>query len=85
MKKVNPRRIPKTQADVDAAYDKGVTDGSDLACVIMMSALLDKFNAEAHLPEIWAAFGKLAEEIKERRVSLPDLRRTLEEEYDLHF
>ena len=83
MKKTNPRRIPKTQADVDAAYDKGVTDGSDCACIIMMSALLDKFNAADYLPDIWAAFGKLSEEIKERRVSIPDLRRTLRDEYDL--
>lgn len=27
MGRVNPRRMPCTQRDVDAAYDKGVTEG----------------------------------------------------------
>ena len=81
--KTNPKKIPRTQADVDRAYEKGILDGSDLACVIMMSALLDKFNAAEYIPDIWEAFGKLSEEIKEGRVSLPDLRRVLREEYDL--
>ena len=81
--KTNPKKIPRTQADVDRAYEKGILDGSDCACVIMMSALLDKFNAAEYIPDIWDAFGKLSEEIKEGRVSLPDLRRVLREEYDL--
>ena len=63
--KTNPKKIPRTQADVDRAYEKGILDGSDLACVIMMSALLDKFNAAEYIPDIWEAFGKLSEEIKE--------------------
>ena len=79
--KTNPKKIPRTQADVDRAYEKGILDGSDCACVIMMSALLDKLNAAEYLPDIWEAFGKLCEEIKEGRVSLPDLRRVLREEY----
>ena len=82
-KSPNPKKIPRTQADVDRAYEKGILDGSDCACVIMMSALLDKFNAAEYIPDIWEAVGKLSEEIKEGRVSLPDLRRVLREEYDL--
>lgn len=49
----------------------------------MMSALLDKFNAAEYLADIWAAFAKLSEEIKERRVSIPDLRRSLRDDYNL--
>lgn len=81
-KTANPRRIPKTQADVDRAYDLGVKDGSDQATVILMSVLLDKFGAAPYLPELWAAIGKLSSEIAEGRVSVSDLRTVLREEYD---
>ena len=81
-KPTNPRRIPKTQEDVDRAYDLGVKDGSDRATVILMSVLLDKFGAAPYLPELWAAVSKLSQEIVEGRVSVSDLRTALREEYD---
>lgn len=79
----NPRKIPRTQADVDRARDNGIREGSHIASVIMMSALLDKFNAGDYMAEIWAAFEKLSKEVLERRVTVADLRTTLREEYDL--
>lgn len=80
---VNPRRIPRTQADVDRAYTDGIKDGSRIASVIMMSALLDKFGLDEQIPDVWAAFEKLSKEVIERRVTVADLRTTLREEYDL--
>lgn len=80
---VNPRRIPKTQADVDRAYTDGIKDGSRIASVIMISALLDKFGLDEKIPDVWAAFEKLSLEVMERRVTVADLRTTLREEYDL--
>ena len=80
---VNPRRIPRTQADVDRAYTDGIKDGSRIASVIMMSALLDKFGLDEQIPDVWAAFEKLSKEVVERRVTVADLRTTLREEYDL--
>ena len=82
-KKINPKRIPRTQADVDRAYNDGVTDGSHIASVIMMSALLDKFNLADKAHEIWAAFEKLSVEIIERRVTVSDLQTVLREEYGI--
>lgn len=81
--KTNPKKIPRTQADVDRAYTDGVKDGSHIASVIMMSALLDKFNAGDYIPDVWKAFEKLSLEVMERRVTVADLRTVLREEYDL--
>lgn len=83
MPKPNPRRVPRTQADVDRAYTDGVKDGSHIASVIMMSALLDKFGLEDRIPEIWAAFEKLSLAVMERRATVADLRTVLREEYKL--
>ena len=83
MPKPNPRRVPRTQADVDRAYTDGVKDGSHIASVIMMSALLDKFGLEGRIPEVWAAFEKLSLAVMERRATVADLRTVLREEYKL--
>ena len=84
MPKPNPRRVPRTQADVDRAYTDGVKDGSHIASVIMMSALLDKFGLEDRIPEVWAAFEKLSLAVMERRATVADLRTVLREEYKLY-
>lgn len=81
-KRTNPTKIPKTQADVDRAYARGVKDGADHGAIVIMSVLLDKFNAADYLPDIWKEIGKLSQEIQEGRVSIADLRTTLKEEYD---
>lgn len=80
----NPRKIPKTQADVERAYNDGVADGSHIASVIMMSALLDKFDFGDKATEVWAAFEKLSVAVIERRVTIADLRTVLREEYNLN-
>ena len=45
-KKKSPKSIPRTQRDVDRAYDKGLLDGSIGALTIMLYVLKDKFDAE---------------------------------------
>ena len=82
-KKINPKRIPRTQADVDRAYNDGIKDGSHVASVIMMSALLDKFNAGDYIADVWSAFEKLSVEVIERRVTVADLQTVLREEYGI--
>lgn len=81
--KTNPRKIPKTQADVDRAYDKGINDGCALASAIFLTVLTDKFNAAEHIPRVWDEMCKLSEEIAEGRVSVADLRHVLWTEYDI--
>ena len=83
MKKVNPRNIPRTQADVDKARDEGVITGVHYASAMFMNVLLDKFNAQDYVVEIWHHMEKLSEEVKEGRVKVPEIIKMLREEYDI--
>lgn len=82
-KKTNPRKVPRTQADVDAAWEKGVVDGVSYASAMFMNVLLDKFNARDYVQEIWREMEKLSESVLEKRVSIPDIKRMLKEEYNI--
>lgn len=81
--KKNPRTIPKTQADVDKAFNRGVNAGVRNASAIFLTVLCDKFNGGDYIREVWAEIQKLAEEVAERRVSVTDLERVLDDEYDI--
>ena len=80
-KKVNPKKIPSTQADVDRAGKKGVLDGVSNASAIFLTVMVDKFNGADYVKDVWIEINKLSEEIAERRVSIADLRRVLLDEY----
>lgn len=82
--KTNPKRIPRTEADVKKAFEFGVKNGSDVATVIFLSVLLDKFSFDQEkIVECYHAVMKLSEEIAEKRVSIADLRKVLLDEYDI--
>lgn len=83
MSKKNPRHIPRTQADCDRAFDLGVREGVSTSAAIFLTVMADKFGAEYDVPTIWGEIIKLSEEIGECRVSVPDLKRVLKEEYDI--
>lgn len=79
--KTNPRRRPASGEDVTRAWKKGVLDGCSNASAIFLTVLVDKFDGENKVQDVWKEIVKLSEEVKERRVSVADLRRTLREEY----
>lgn len=81
--KKNPRSRPATQADVKKAWEKGVLDGVGNASAIFLTVLVDKFGGADHVKDVWLEINKLSEEVKERRVSVADLRRVLSEEYNI--
>lgn len=82
MGKTNPRRIPRTQADVDRAYDKGLTDGSVCALTVMLYVLKDKFGAEdAQLAEFSEKFNRTIEAMNDGYVTEADLKTVVKEEY----
>lgn len=81
--KVNPRKVPKTKADVDAAWRQGVIDGVNNATALFMMVLVDKYDARDKVRDIWADINKLSGEINEGRLTFADIRTTLKEEYDL--
>ena len=79
--KTNPRRRPASWEDVNRAWQKGVLDGCSNASAIFLTVLVDKFGGEDQVQDVWKEIVKLSEEVKERRVSVADLRTTLREEY----
>ena len=83
-RKINPRKIPKTQVDVDAAWEKGVVAGVGYASAMFMNVLLDKFSVTSdQIQEIWREMGQLSESVLEGRVSIPDIKHMLKEEYGI--
>ena len=81
--KVNPRKIPKSQQDVDRAWDEGVTAGVSNATAIFLMVMADKFGFGEKMVELWSEIVKLSEAVMERRVSIADIKHTLLTEYDI--
>lgn len=84
MAKVNPRKIPRTQADCDRAWERGVLDGVSNATAMFLTVIVDKFDGADHVMSVWNEINKLSAEVKERRVSVADLKNTLKEEYQIY-
>ena len=82
-KKINPRNKPASEEDVKRAWNNGINEGVTNAMAIMLTVLLDKFDGAPYIREVWSEVCKLSEEVGERRVSVPDLIRTLSEEYEI--
>lgn len=82
-KRVNPKKKPATQQDVDRALDEGSRVGVGYASAIFLTVLVDKFGEADRVEAIWKEIVKLSEEVKEGRVSIPDLRRVLLDEYGI--
>lgn len=82
-RKINPRRTPATGADVKKAWERGVLDGVSNASAIFLTVLVDKFGGADYIRDVWLEINKLSAEVAEKRVSVPDLRRVLLEEYGI--
>ena len=81
-KKKSPKSIPRTQQDVDRAYDKGLLDGSVGALTIMLYVLKDKFDAEdEQLQEFSDAFNNTADGMAKGYITQADLKTVIKEEY----
>lgn len=81
--KTNPRKKPASQEDVRRAQTKAVNDAVRMTSAIFLTVLCDKFGGADYIPDVWREVSKLSEEIKEKRVSVPDLIRMLDEEYNI--
>lgn len=84
MSKTNPRHIPCTAADLkrakQAAQDFAITATS----AIFLTVLCDKENADIEIIQrVWQEVNELSESIAEGYVTIPDLCRTLAEEYNI--
>ena len=83
-KRLNPRRVPATQADVERAERRGQAFGVSTAMAIFFTVLLDKHGATAEeLQVFWREVCDLSESITKGYVSASDLRDTLAKEYGI--
>ena len=81
--KVNPRRVPRTQKDVDAAFDRGVAEGLNRGIELMLYVLIDKHAAPmGDVQQLAAELNHAAECVAEGYVTWSDIRRILKE-YDV--
>lgn len=86
MKKTNPRKIPKTQADVDKARKLGQSQGIELAMTIFFTAVLDKgFLQPEEIPKLWDAVLYVSKSIIDGYVNIYENKKMLEEEYGVTF
>ena len=83
-KKINPRRVPASKADVNRARDKAASDAVHLAMAIFLTVLKDDmgFNND-QIIQVWDRVDKLSQEVAERRINVHDLCGVLEEEYSI--
>lgn len=80
---INPRRVPRTQADVEAAYTKGVTEGLNRGIELMLYVLIDKHAAPMEdVQQLAAELNHAAGCVAEGYVTWAGVRRMLKE-YDV--
>jgi hypothetical protein len=83
-KRINPRRRPATQADVQRAKDTATADACRVTLAIFFTALLDKEGMCAEqLQRIWREVEALSESVRDGYVSATDLIRVLRDEYEI--
>ena len=81
--KVNPRRVPRTEADVAVAYTKGVTEGLNRGIELMLYVLIDKHDAPMEdLQQLSRELNHAAQCVAEGYISWADIRQMLKE-YDV--
>lgn len=85
-KKKSPHSIPRTQQDVDRAFEKGYGKGFNEGIVggltIMLYVLKDKFNADdEQLKQFSNAFNYTADSLAKDYIKPSDLKTVVKEEY----
>lgn len=86
MKKINPRRKPTNQADIQKAKKAATTNAIRASWIIMFTCLGDKHGwGKIRLKRLWNDVEELSDSIIKGYVSLNDLECTLKEEKDVEF
>lgn len=83
-KKVNPRRKPVSEADLNRAKATASDQAVKLAIAIFLTVLKDDFDFDNdQLVHAWERLDKLSQEVAEHRISAWDLINVLHEEYNV--
>ena len=81
-KKKSPRSIPRTQQDVDRAFDKGKMIGTELCLTLVLFTLQDKFGAgDEELTQFSDAFHYTLDSLNKGYITEADIRQALKAEY----
>jgi hypothetical protein len=83
-KRINPRRRPATQADVERAKTDAQAEAINIAMAIFFTVLCDKEHADKDIMRrVWDEVNDLSDSISKGYVSVADLRDVLKREYDI--
>ena len=84
-KKVNPRRKPISQADINKAKKEVKVQAVNYAWAIFFTVMVDKEGyGKKRLRRIWNAVSDLSDSISRGYVKVEDLMRTLAEEKNIY-
>lgn len=81
--KTNPKKIPRTEADVRKAFADGVNCGVYNATAIFLTVLLDHYGMHDRIMDVWKDICRLSEEVGDGAVSVADLKHVLLTEYEI--
>ena len=80
-KKINPRRRPLTEADINRFKNQAVSEAVELVWSIFFTVLRDKEHAEIDdLKRVWKECEELSDSITKGYVNVSDLRNVLRQE-----
>ena len=84
-KKINPRRKPATQADVDRAKRQAADEAMSKILYLILYVLIDKHDApKEDLLRFAAEINYAADSIAKGYVTWKDIERVVRVEYDVH-
>ncbi len=82
--KTNPKRVPRTQADVEKAHQNGMLFGTEFALNIVLYVLKDKHEAsDDDIMQLRDEFVYQIDSISKGYLKYTDVKRALQTEYDL--
>ena len=82
--KLNPKKIPRTQADVDRARKEGMDFGLEFCLNLVLYVLKDKHDApNEDIMQLRDEFMYVIDSVAKKYLSYSDIVKTLKGDYDL--
>lgn len=83
-KRTNPSRVSATQADILKAKKAAADEAAEMAFALFLTVLGDKYGwSREQMAEYYSKVVYLADSVKQKRVTIPQLLYTLKEEYGI--
>lgn len=81
-KKPNPRRIPRSQADVDRAKAEATDEATWRAIYIILYVLADKLGFRDEMAtRAWMLFNRAVEQVNSGELKWQDIAQVIKQEY----